>query len=97
MIFDFSNQLPFKDRKRKNRFLYLLTYLALLMVFVFPGKSDFPFSTLHLWHNELPLTFLVLWVCILASYSLCFQFSENVFISLSFLKDIFTGYKIGSG
>ena len=48
MIFDFSNQLPFKDRKRKNRFLYLLTYLALLMVFVFPGKSDFPFSTLHL-------------------------------------------------
>lgn len=47
IIFDFSNRLSFKDKERKNRFLYLLTYLALLMLFIFPGKSDFLFSTLH--------------------------------------------------
>ena len=97
MIFDFSNQLCFKDKKRKNRFLYLATYLPSPMLFIFLCESDFPSSIIYLQYKELPLAFLVVRVCMLANYSLSFQFSENIFISPSFLKDIFTRYKIGGG
>lgn len=86
LCFDFM-VLFLQDRQQaENRFVF----------FLLSRCSKIPSSIIFSLSSELPSSHS-LWVCLLARDSLNFLSSENVLISLSFLKDIFFCWILESG
>lgn len=93
IIFTLNDKILYKEiLKTRSHLLYLPTYLSLLSLYYFPYIHVF------MWYN-----FCSVWrkfsniSCsehLLAMHSLAFHVSEKVIISSSFLKAIFTVYRM---